>query len=47
MAIRRSKRMEWPEHPIDPGIRTEIGRRLSAIEADHGVRVLYACESGS
>lgn len=39
--------MEWPDHPIDPGIRTEIGRRLSAIEADHGVRVLYACESGS
>lgn len=34
-------------HPIDPGIRTDIDARLSAIEAKYGVRVLYACESGS
>lgn len=34
-------------HPIDPAIRTEIEARLAAIESDHGVRVLYACESGS
>lgn len=34
-------------HPIDPGIRTDIEARLSAIEAEYGVRVLYACESGS
>lgn len=26
---------------------TEIARRLARIEADHGVRILYACESGS
>lgn len=35
------------DHSIDPGIRAEIGLRLSTIEADHDVRVLYACESGS
>lgn len=34
-------------HPIDPAVRTNIEARLSAIEAKHGVRVLYACESGS
>ena len=34
-------------HPIDPAVRTNIEARLSAIEAEHGVRVLYACESGS
>ena len=34
-------------HPIDPGIRTDIDARLSAIEVEYGVRVLYACESGS
>lgn len=39
--------MELSDHPIDPGIRAEIGLRLSAIEAEHDVRVLYACESGS
>lgn len=26
---------------------SEIATRLAALEADHGVRVLYACESGS
>lgn len=34
-------------HPIDPGVHTDILARLSAIETEHGVRVLYACESGS
>lgn len=34
-------------HPIDPVIRAEILRKLAAVEAEHDVRVLYACESGS
>jgi len=34
-------------HPIDPAVREEILRKLHAVEAEHGVRVLYACESGS
>lgn len=34
-------------HPIDPGIREEILRKLQTVEVEHGVRVLYACESGS
>jgi len=34
-------------HPIDPVIRAEIMRKLTAVEAEHDVRVLYACESGS
>lgn len=34
-------------HPIDPTIRAEILDKLKAVEVDHGVRVLYACESGS
>jgi predicted nucleotidyltransferase len=34
-------------HPIDPAVRAEILRKLQAVEAAHGVRVLYACESGS
>lgn len=34
-------------HPIDPIIRTEIMARLAGIEAEHNVRVLFACESGS
>ena len=33
--------------PIDPTVRSEIEARLLVIEAEHGVRVLYACESGS
>lgn len=35
------------DHPIDPVIRSNIEARLSALEVEHGVRVLYACESGS
>ena len=38
---------DFNDHPIDPGICADIETRLSAIEADEGVRVLYACESGS
>lgn len=34
-------------HPIAPEIRADIQRKLDAVEADEGVRVLYACESGS
>lgn len=32
---------------IDESIRAEILRRLAHAEAEHGVRILYACESGS
>jgi predicted nucleotidyltransferase len=35
------------QHPIAPAMRDEIQTRLAAIESEHGVRVLYACESGS
>ena len=34
-------------HPITPEMRAEILARLDAIEKEHGVNVLYACESGS
>ena len=34
-------------HPIEPAVRAEILRKLQAVEAERGVRVLYACESGS
>lgn len=33
--------------PIAPERRAEIAARLAAIEVEHGVRILYACESGS
>ena len=33
--------------PIDPTVKAEIDRRLAAIEADDGVRLLLAVESGS
>lgn len=39
--------MNQAEHPIDPRVRAEIEARLCRIEAEFGVRVLYACESGS
>lgn len=35
------------DHPIAPATRTDIESRLSGIETEYGVRVLYACESGS
>lgn len=38
---------ETQAHPIDPAVRAEILRKLAAVEVEHGVRVLYACESGS
>jgi len=34
-------------HPIDPDIREAVLHKLRAVEAEHDVRVLYACESGS
>ena len=34
-------------HPIAPDIRAQIIDKLSAVEMAHGVRVVYACESGS
>jgi uncharacterized protein len=33
--------------PIPPDMHTEILRRLKAAETEHGMKVLYACESGS
>jgi predicted nucleotidyltransferase len=39
--------IEAAQTGIDPRRRTEIEAHLSAIEAEQGVRVLYACESGS
>ncbi|MCP5230813.1 MAG: nucleotidyltransferase domain-containing protein [Zoogloeaceae bacterium] len=35
------------EDAIPPAVHTDIRRRLAAIETEHGIRVLYACESGS
>lgn len=32
---------------IDPQVRAEIMRRLRGAQAEHGVHILYACESGS
>jgi uncharacterized protein len=39
--------MTTTQHPVDPSIRAAIEQRLEAIESEHNVRVLYACESGS
>lgn len=39
--------MHLDTDPIDPAIRAEILRRLAAAEVEHGVRILYAVESGS
>jgi len=33
--------------PVQIAVREEILKRLERAEADHGVRILYACESGS
>ncbi|MFC5473911.1 nucleotidyltransferase domain-containing protein [Paraherbaspirillum soli] len=35
------------EHPIDPLVRIEIEATLARVEAEHSVKVLFACESGS
>jgi len=32
---------------LPPGVMEEVQRRLAAIEAEHEVRIVYACESGS
>ncbi len=34
-------------HPIEPTVRTRIIQALDEIEAQHQVKVLFACESGS
>jgi predicted nucleotidyltransferase len=34
-------------HPVSPAVRKDVEAQLMAIESEHGVRVLYACESGS
>ncbi len=34
-------------HPIEPEVRARIMQALDEIEAEHQVRVLFACESGS
>jgi uncharacterized protein len=35
------------QHPIDPAVREDIMSRLTAIENEHHVKILFACESGS
>lgn len=34
-------------HPIDPAMREQVMTHLRAIEAQHNVTILFACESGS
>src|SRR3982751_1631454 len=34
-------------HPVEPAMRTQILACLSRLEAEHDVKVLFACESGS
>lgn len=43
----RASGPEPEAHPIDPAIRAQVLDKLRAVERDHQVRVLYACESGS
>ena len=38
---------ENDEFPVADDVRAEIVARLAAVEGEHGVRILYACESGS
>ena len=35
------------EHGVAPDIRRTILARLAAIESEHAISVVYACESGS
>ncbi|NKI70888.1 nucleotidyltransferase [Collimonas pratensis] len=34
-------------HPIDPDVRIQINATLAQVEAEHAVKILLACESGS
>jgi len=34
-------------HPVEPAMRTQILECLNRLEAEHDVKVLFACESGS
>jgi len=47
MKIEEKNSWQDSEHPIDPVVRAEIEATLTRIEAQHAVRVLFACESGS
>jgi predicted nucleotidyltransferase len=44
---KENRMSESTDHFIDPAIRAEILTRLAQIELEQGVRILYACESGS
>ncbi|MDP1895503.1 MAG: nucleotidyltransferase domain-containing protein [Hydrogenophaga sp.] len=37
----------YSSHPIDPAMREQVMANLRAIEAQHNVTILFACESGS
>lgn len=37
----------YSSHPIDPAMREQVMANLRAIEAQHKVTILFACESGS
>lgn len=37
----------YSAHPIDPAMREQVMAHLRAIEAQHQVTILFACESGS
>ncbi|MDO9480787.1 MAG: nucleotidyltransferase domain-containing protein [Hydrogenophaga sp.] len=37
----------YSSHPIDPAMREQVMANLRAIEAQHSVTILFACESGS
>ena len=39
--------MRVREAAVTTGVREEVARRLDAVDREEGVRVLYACESGS
>lgn len=36
-----------PHHPVEPHIVEAIGEKLAAVEREHAVTILFACESGS
>ncbi len=37
----------FPESAVSDSVRAEVARRLDAIESEDGVRIVFACESGS